>query len=291
MSIYCLNLPSHRMASNSTLTSGASRMSSGNCDTAQIDARSVVLATVFAILCLWKNPVSSAEYTIHAGPNGYAPFFVVQRNGENVEYSGLINDLLDVFEARNPEYRRNPILLTRKRANKRMANGEVFDVMFNSPLFVSDEILDHYTFTQTLLTSSDVVITRKDQNFEYREPKDLFNKTVATIRGYGYGDFDRLLEAGTIQGLRVDQHPQAIGMLARKRVEAYFGNIYVSPYYIKEMGLEISDFTFSEVSMYEFDFAFAVNNNKPKLYKKLNEFVGDVVASGVLDDLIKRYSE
>jgi len=243
---------------------------------------------VFAILLVW-NSAEAEEYTIHAGPNGYAPFFMIEGSGDEVIYSGAIYDVLDAFEDQNPQYTRKSILLTRKRANLRMARGEVFDVMFNSPLFVSDEILKHYKFTRSMFTSRDVVITRKEQNFEYTKPADLYNKAVSTIRGYGYGDFDQFLESGLIRDVRVDRHQQAIGMLIKKRVDAYFGNIYVSPHVMKKMGLKVSDFKFSTVSMYDFDFAFAVNKKKPELYRKLDEFIGDSVAAGLVDSIFENY--
>jgi len=243
---------------------------------------------VFTLLSS-STTLKAEEYTIHAGPNGYAPFFTIDRSSGDVVYSGLIYDLLDEFEDRHPEYTRKPILLTRKRANLEMARGEVFDLMFNSPLFVSDDILHHYQFTRTILTSKDVVVTRKDQNFEYEKPEDLFDKKVGTIRGYSYGKFDEYLKSGTIGELRVDNHTQAIGMLAKQRIDAYFGNIYVSPHYMKLMGLDASNFRFSTITMYEFEFGFAVNKRKPELHRKLDNFIQEVATDGTLDRLMKSY--
>lgn len=244
----------------------------------------------FLVLLACRS-VMAEVYTLHAGPNGYAPFFIVNNDGERTVYTGAMYDLLDMFENRHPEYTRENILLTRKRANLGMARGEVFDMMFNSPLFVSEEILEHYKFTRPIFRSRDVVITLQDQEFEYQKPENLYGKKVATIRGYGYGEFDQLLESEVIRDIRVDQHTQAIGMLAKGRVDAYFGNALVSPHYIKQMGLAVSDFNLSAVSMYEFDLGFAVNRKKPELYKKLNKFIDDVVFNGVLDRLMKSYLE
>jgi hypothetical protein len=238
-----------------------------------------------------SQSASAGPYTIHAGPNGYAPFFIVKNNGETTDYVGAMYDLLDMFERRYPEYTRESTLLTRKRANLKMARGEAIDVMFNSPLFVSDEIKQHYKFTRPIFRARDVVITRQEDEFVYKEPKDLYGKKVSAIRGYGYGEFDQLLEAGLIRDIRVEEHKQAIGMLVRGRVDAYFGNVLVSPHYIKQLGLEVSDFTFSKVSMYEFDLGFAVNNKRPELYKKLNSFLDDVMFNGVLDRLMQSYLE
>ncbi len=248
-------------------------------------------AFIATIMLMFAVTTQAEEYTIHTGPNGYAPFFMIEGSGDDAVYFGAIHDLLDIFEDRHPEYSRRPILMTAKRANLGLARGEGFDVMFNSPLFVSDDVLQYFRFTQTVFTSRDVVITRKDQEFEYTKPEDLFGQSVGAIRGYRYAQFDELLESGQISDVRVDEHPQAIGMLARGRIDAYFGNIFVSPYYIKQMGIKVSDFDFSKVSMYEFEFAFAVNKEKPELYKKLDTFISDIRYNGVLKRLLKSYLE
>lgn len=229
------------------------------------------------------------EYNVHVGPNGWAPYVIVKRDGTKVSYSGVMFDFLDEFEAVHPEFKRKHTLLTRKRVNAKMAKGEDIDVMMNSPLFVSSKVLKHYKFTDTLLRTEDKVVTLKEQKFVYKEPHDLVGKTVGTIRGYGYGHLDFLMRLELFQDLRVDTHAQAIGMLHKKRIDAYIGNNHVTPVYIKELGLDPSDFEFSEVSLYQFSIAFAVNKNRPGLYNKLNEFLIRYVADGSFDKLLESY--
>lgn len=235
--------------------------------------------------------VVAAEYNLHVGPNGWMPFVRINRNGADVSYYGLMFDLLDEFEKAHPEFNRNLVLQTRKRVNAMMEKGEGIDVMLNSPLFVSIDVLTHYKFTNTLLRMHDKVISLKTNKSEYKTPHDLIGKSVGTIRGYGYGHFDFLLRNGLFDDVRVDSHSQAIGMLHKNRIEFYIGNSLVSPLYMKEMGLEISDFQFSKASLYEFNIGFAVNKNRPDLYNKLNQFVTDYVADGRFDALLESYTE
>lgn len=235
--------------------------------------------------------VIAAEYKVHVGPNGWMPFVRINRNGADVSYYGLMFDLLDDFEKAHPEFNRKLVLSTRKRANAMMEKGEGIDLMLNSPLFVSIEILAHYKFTNALLRMHDKVISLKSQKLEYHTPHDLIGRKVGTIRGYGYGHFDFLLKNGLFEDVRVDSHSQAIGMLHKNRIEFYIGNNLVSPLYMKEMGLDISDFQFSDGSLYEFNVAFAVNKNRPELYDKLNSFVADYVSDGRFDALLKSYTE
>lgn len=231
------------------------------------------------------------EYALHVGPNGYAPFAMIDRANDQVRYYGVMFDFLDAFEAEHPEFKRKAVLLTRKRANAQMAKGEMIDIMLNSPLFVSAKIKKHYKFTDTFLHTEDKVISRKGEDFSYKTPADLHGKTVGTIRGYSYGEFDYLIKNGVVQDIRVDHHTQAIGMLSKNRIDAYFGNRHVTPLYIKELGLSIDDFVFSETSLYEFDVAFAVNLKRPVLYQKLNSFLQRYIASGLLDKLMRSYIE
>ncbi|MBX2884562.1 MAG: transporter substrate-binding domain-containing protein [Granulosicoccus sp.] len=247
-----------------------------------------ITTTILLFTCVqsWAG-----EYAVHVGPNGYAPYAIVERNGSDVRYHGVIFDFLDAFESANPEFKRKHALLTRKRANIKMENGEDIDLMFNSPLFVSDAIRKHYKFTDPLFTTKDVVVTHKNNKISYQQPQDLYGKSIGTIRGYSYGKFDRLIKNGLITDMRVDHHIQAIGMLEKGRIDAYFGNIFVSPHYIKQLGLKVSDFTFSDVPMYEFEFAFAVKKDKPALFKKLNDFLAATKIDGSLEVLINNYIE
>ena len=243
------------------------------------------------LMLLISSHASAARYSVHVGPNGYEPYSIIERNGMDVSYSGVMFDLLDGFETANPEFERTHSLLTRKRANLKMANGEAVDLMFNSPLFVSDEVMNHYKFTDPLVTSKDVVITHKNNGLDYKSVADLFGKKVGAIRGYSYGKFDDLIRGGLINVVRLDHHIQAIGMLEKGRIDAYFGNIFVTPHYIKSLDLQVGDFVFSDKAMYEFDFSFAVNRKKPELYNKLNAYIADAKAKGSLDKMIRKYLE
>lgn len=252
------------------------------------------IVTFLALAFLFSTGLVSAdaqEYNVHVGPNGYVPYVIVKRDGTEVSYYGLMFDFLDAFEAAHPEFKRKHMLLTRKRVNAKMAKGEDIDVMLNSPLFVSSKILQHYQFTDTLLRTEDKVITRKDQNFNYKEPHDLVGKTVGTIRGYGYGHLDFLMRLELFEDIRVDTHAQALGMLHKKRIDAYIGNNHVTPLYIKQLGLNVSDFDFSDVSLYQFNIGFAVNKRRPELYEQLNKFLVQYVADGSFDTLLRGYIE
>lgn len=250
-----------------------------------------VLLCLFVIQLFGAVKATATEYNLHVGPTGWVPFVMVKRDGNDISHYGVMFDFLDQFEAAHPEFSRKNILSTRKRVNAMMSKGETIDVMLNSPLFVSPEVLNNYIFTETLVKTNDKVISLKGKNFEYETPHDLIGKKVGTIRGYSYGHFDFLLNFDFFDDIRVDSHSQAIGMLKKNRIDAYIGNSLVSPFYMHLSGLDLSDFVFHDVPLYDFNIAFAVSKQKPELYEKLNKFVVEFVADGKFDALLNNYLE
>ncbi len=229
------------------------------------------------------------HYTIHTGPNGYPPFVIVGGNIGDPVYSGIVVDFLDAFENSDQRFKRRYVLLSRKRANALMAQGTTYDLMFQSPLFVNQNVLKHFKFTRSFLTSKDVLVTSSGSDLVYTEPESLYSKQIGIIRGYGYGEFDSLFDQNLITGLRVDSHRQAIGMVAEGRVDGYVGNIHVSPYYIKLAGKSRDEFQFSEQSMYEFDLAFLVNRRNHELYEALDAFINLSIEDGSLAAIVESY--
>lgn len=249
------------------------------------------IAVLLLILSLGSigTRANAMEYTVHVGPSGWLPFVMVERIGDDISHYGVMFDFLDQFEAAYPKYTRNNLLSTRKRVNAMMEKGEKIDLMLSSPGFVSSKVLENYKFTETLARTTDKVISRKSQNFQYNTPHDLIGKKVGTIRGYSYGHFDFLMNFDYFNDVRVDTHPQAIGMLIKNRIDVYIGNSLASPFYIAKSGLDLSEFVFPEASLYEFNIAFAVNKRRPELYENLNKFIVEFVADGKFDALLERY--
>lgn len=239
----------------------------------------------------FSTHTTAGEYNLYVGPHGWVPFVNVKRKGSEISHYGVLFELPDQFEAAHPEFSYKPLLSTRKRVNALMAKGEKIDVMLTSPLFVSPEVLEHYHFTNAITRTYDKVISRKDNNFNYKTPHDLIDKKVGAIRGYSYGHLDFLINFKFFEDIRVDSHTQAIGMLEKNRIDAYIGNSLVSPLYIKSLGLNLADFVISDASLYEFNLALAVNKKQPELYEKLNAFIDDFVATGAFDKLLKGYTQ
>jgi ABC-type amino acid transport substrate-binding protein len=248
--------------------------------------KSVLLGVFFGVC---SAVVSAEEYLVHTGPNGYPPFMFVHEHAGNKSYSGIVVDLLDAFEEANPEFSRSYNAMSRARTNLHIKRGEFSDLMFFSPLFASEDTKKKYRFTEELFVSQDIVVTQRDSGLDYKEHTDLYGKDVAVLRGYSYGEFDLLFKKGLVTPIEVDRHTQAVGMLSKGRVDAYFGNIHVTPFYMKQVGLAKNEFNFSDAAMFEVEYAFMIHNKKSKLYNALNQFIAEQKSNGKLQRIIDSY--
>jgi len=225
-----------------------------------------------------------------AGRGGYPPFVITEFKDEDIVVTGMVNDILSLFEKRFPEYHRVHKNYPRKRVNKMMEIGaEGIDIMFNSPMFASDLMKRNYNFSVTVFRTHDVVITKDYSPFKYLIPKDLYGKRVGTILGYSYGEFDALFEQGKIIADPVNTHIQNLRKLNLNRVDAIFGNIHVSPYYMKQLNLDPNGFIFSESLLLEFDLCFFVTKRNLNLLLDLNVFINHIKQNGTLNIIVNNY--
>lgn len=244
---------------------------------------------IMALLSTVAKASNAYQYLVHTGPNGYPPFIFTHERASQVHYSGVIIDLLNAFEKSNPQFTHEYNSMSRTRANLHIERGDFSDLMFFSEDFASPETKENYVFTDELYTLKDIVVTTADSKIDYQKPSDLYGKSVATLRGYSYLEFDELFEKGEINSVAVDLHTQAIGMLKKKRVDAYFGNMVVTPFYLKQLGMQNSMFNFSETTLSEITFAFMIHRDKPELFSALNNFIKQSQENGELQSILDNY--
>lgn len=218
-------------------------------------------------------------------PDHYPPYIIVEKSNKA---KGIYPDVLDMFVKEYPEYSISYQFFPRKRAVFMMRQGNVVDMALEATIFVKEGTEIFYDLSEIVAHTKDVVITRADSNFVYKQPEDLWGKIVAVKRGYLYGVFDQYQKEGKLRYEVLNEHTQAIKFLSLGRADALFGNIHVHPYHIKELGLELSDFNFSEKALFEFDLAFQVRKGIGVL-PKLNKFIRKIKSDGTLDKIIDKY--
>ena len=242
-----------------------------------------------AIIIVLSLLISSTVYAreLVFASSGYSPFLIQDKGNTRVE-GGIYRDILSLFTEAYPEYSILYEVYPPKRANIMMARGEGVDLILQSSLFVQEGTQLYYEFSEIVTTTKDIVITKAGSDIDYKNSEDLIGKTVAVRRGYKYGIFDQYEKEGKLRYEVLNEHDHAIKFLSFGRADALLGNIHVHPYYIKKMGLKLSDFSFSEKALFEFDLAFQVRKGIGVL-PKLNKFIRKIKNDGTLDKIIDKY--
>ncbi len=223
----------------------------------------------------------------------YAPFHVAKYDSIDVpddEVKGIFIDVIKLFAKQHSEYNLHFQAYPSLRAIRMIGTGETIDIGIDSPLFVKEGALVFYDFSEALVRTKDVVVTNKDSKLTYTSPKNLYNKTIAVLKGYKYGEFDALEKAGKIRYQALETHQRALRFLQRGSADAYFGNTHVTPYYINKIGMKKSDFILSQKALLEFDLAFLVRKNSAIL-PKLNKFIRKIKKDGTLNKILAKYIE
>ena len=219
---------------------------------------------------------------------GQVPFHMRSQTNDNLVSTGIVIDFLSAFQKAYPQYRIVIQGIPRPRQELALDKGTA-DMTYNSPLFVGDKA-EGFLWSSPFIRSRDCVISLKNSHLEFHGPKDLFGKEVGIIRGYGYGDYDRLIKEGQIKGRAVTETTQLIQMLKNKRIDAFFGNSVVTSYEMKLLKEDPKQFHFSSKSLYEFDFMFQINKRHNDLKRDLDHFIQKAKESGLIDKLTQRYN-
>lgn len=222
----------------------------------------------------------------------YPPFAILENEQKlHTKFSGIVIDVLDLFQKNYPTYKIEYINYPIARGRKMEATGEEgLDIAMGSPLFLKNTIFKHFEFTTPIVRTKDKIITKKESALIYKKPQDLYGTTVGVLFGYGYAEFDALFEAGKIKAAYVTTHIQNIKKLNLGRIDAYWGNNHVSPYFIKQMGLNPNDYHYSETTLFEFDYGPFVTKRKPELRKDLTTFLEGIKKTGELEKIIAKYT-
>lgn len=249
--------------------------------------KSLVLLSVmvfFTCMCV----ASSTEIVMLFGV--YPPFYMMEGElDETVAKGGIFIDFLEEFLKEYPQYEFTFQVVSRIRMDRMMDSGEAQAFSLNNPMFMGDSA-ENFLFTDPIFHTRDAVITRADDPFVYTKPEDLYGKNIGVILGYGYGEFDALFAEGKIKTNPVNSFPQLYRLLLSGRIDAFFGNIHVNPYDMILNDFDPSLFQFSEESIFSFDLMTVINKAYTHFRDDMNQFIQKSKDSGLLEELVDRYT-
>ncbi|MFW6263299.1 MAG: substrate-binding periplasmic protein [Thermotogota bacterium] len=247
--------------------------------------RAFFLMFILVVFC-FLGFAENKEITMLFG-GGYPPFYLEgPEDGKTPVEQGMFVDFLEKFEEEYG-YTITKIRLPRKRMDLWMSSGQAQAFSLNNPMFVEDS--DDYLFSDPIWHTKDVVISLKSNQVIYQKPQDLFDVTVAKIAGNGYGDLDAYFESGQIAAYDVKSTDQMIKMLLSGRVDCIIQNIHVFPYIAKNEGIDVSQFFFNDVALFEFELMTQINQEYTQFRDDLNAFIEAYKQNGFLEGIEKEY--
>lgn len=243
------------------------------------------------VLCLFflmaLSPfVFAEEINVVVTSSGQVPFHMKPKDGRTVN-KGIVYDFLLAFQKEYPQYKIKVFALPRVRQDFALEEGTA-DMTYNSPLFAGPKA-GQFLWTIPFVKTRDCVVSLKENKLHFKTAKDLFGKEIGVLRGYSYGEYDQYFKDRKIHYLAVNDSGQLIKMLKRKRLDAFLGNSFVTPYDIKSLKEEVKDFYFSSQSLYEFEFRFQIIKSKVRLKRDLDQFIRKAKNTGLLKKLYDKY--
>ncbi|MGE4505351.1 MAG: substrate-binding periplasmic protein, partial [Desulfovibrionaceae bacterium] len=176
-------------------------------------------------------------------------------------------------------------VLSRKRIDMLLEAGEVQAFALNNAKFVAPELRSDCLFTTPLWTTSDHLLVRRARAGEITGPEDLHGRTVGTIRGYGYGEFESVLARTDVQRVEANDQASNLRMLAAGRVDAVIISRHTTPGCLARAGLDEWDFVLLEPPVVNVPLSVQVLAERRDFYEALESFVLESQANGFLLEL------
>ena len=213
---------------------------------------------------------------------GYPPFYMARLE------EGMMIDLLNAFDEQSAEFTLVYTGLSRKRIDLAMSDGTAQASGLTNPMFVGPENVEKFLFSAPIWTSGNYIMMRKNNQFPYARPEDLFDKKLGVLFGNRNGALDAYIEEGKITAVPVRTNDLLYRNLAIGRVDAVISNKHVALYEMKKLGLDASQFVFAETPLFEFELMMQVQNPYSMFVEQMNRFIEQTKHNGVLENLLKK---
>lgn len=253
-------------------------------------SKRLCLALSLLLLCfLAASPRARAseETILLGGPHeGWPPFFIPAPNGQPA--TGIMPDVLravagrvdiKVVEAYYPD----------KRGMLYLTDGSL-DAWPKSEKWVDDP--QRYLWTDPVVVSTDVIVSRKRSPLPYHSPQDLVGRDIGVILGYSYPTLEPLFKRGLITPFRAPATKHMLRMLDRGHVDGAVCNRFVAQWILREdEGLAHEDFLFSEtpVDSAPYRFAFTRARDWTEFVERFNSELKAMREDGRLEAILDQY--
>lgn len=146
-----------------------------------------------------------------------------------------------------------------------------------------------YLWTDPVVISQDVIITRKISHYERLE--DLQGKVLGTVRGYNYPKLESDFERGKIKRADASSTLKMLEMLAKGHTDAAITNKHVFQWYLRKNALLEKELmpTNIVIDQAPYRFQFCPSPRWRELLTRLNKKLSKMKQSGSLDKILQHY--
>lgn len=242
--------------------------------------RTFVIALVFLLPfdSVWaKTPI------IILFGDGYPPFYW------NDAQTGMYIDLLDAFQTKHPQFEITKEVLSRKRLDDWMISGKAHAMSLTNLDFVPDEVKQSYLPSETIWTSSDVIVSHQLAPLTSAEIGSLIGKKLGTIYGNHYNQLESHFADNTIMEVETYKIEDLYSLLVNKRVDGIVVNKHTIPFDVERFGFDSEQFYVNEFPLYYFALNTLVKKDSPGFYQLFNQFIKESKKNGVIKNIEKKY--
>ena len=224
--------------------------------------------------------------TLSLPPKGWPPYIISDLNG-----AGPGGILVDVFReiCRTEGYELQMVLYPEKRGCMMLQEGLV-DAISKAREWVEDP--STYLWTDPIVESPDVVISRKTNPIQFTSPQDLAGLNVGLVFSFRYPRLDPLLSRNEFIEHRANNSQNLLRMLNHGHLDCAIINPLVARWQLRtQTDLSPDDFTFSKIPLDSAPcrFAFTPGEHWKPFIARFNERLAIMKEDGTLDAILARY--
>jgi ABC-type amino acid transport substrate-binding protein len=162
-------------------------------------------------------------------------------------------------------------------------------------LFKTPEREEYSLYSAPLHYSTYVLFVKTGNEFDFLKISDLYGKKIGKNLGFSISDeFDRAVKTGKIRIKETEGVAKLIKMAIRGQVDGFAGNLNVTQYTLKKLGLS-GKLTHLPKALMEKRGAYFVLSknskikNKTKLQKKIADVVNEIHTDGTYQQIIDKH--
>lgn len=240
-----------------------------------------VYLLLHSLSSLAEDKVLTFSYWSQAGP----PFVFLSNNSAQEIEGGLVKDLAELISMKlnaKPRFINMPV----KRLEFELEKGAVDLNCITNPVWKKNP--NQYHWSPVLFSGADRFLVRSSNKAKLTSIADLKGKSLGIYKGYTYHpDIMKMIEAGEINALKVNDIDHGIKLLLLDRIDALIDFDMLLNYKIKNEYSET--LVLADLFAESYDLFCAYSKNASIEKSQLEKVFNELVTQGEIKKLLGRY--